>query len=143
MTASDADAHDDRRPIGFWIKRLDGRIDEVFDAALETEALSRRHWQVLHSLQRESATLAAVQESLLPFDADGHEVAAIVADLLARGWIAEETERLLVTAAGSRAHDRAAAEVAGVRERLMAAVTDEEYLATVDVLRRMSQALES
>jgi hypothetical protein len=35
------------RPIGWWLKHLDGLIEAAFDRALATERLSRRHWQTV------------------------------------------------------------------------------------------------
>lgn len=40
----------EKRPIGYWLKELDRLINERFDEDLAAGELSRRHWQMLHSL---------------------------------------------------------------------------------------------
>ncbi len=35
----------ERRPIGYWLKHLDGLIERAFEGALGTAGLTRRHWQ--------------------------------------------------------------------------------------------------
>ena len=41
---------DDERPIGWWVKRLDTLLEEALDSVVAGEGLTRRHWQLLHSL---------------------------------------------------------------------------------------------
>ncbi|HEU4909957.1 MAG TPA: hypothetical protein VFT17_13930, partial [Propionibacteriaceae bacterium] len=39
------------RPIGYWLKKLDGLIDAEFERQLGEASLSRRQWQVLSLIE--------------------------------------------------------------------------------------------
>jgi hypothetical protein len=39
---------EDRRPIGYWLKRLDGLIEQHFERTLAGEGVTRRQWQALN-----------------------------------------------------------------------------------------------
>jgi hypothetical protein len=43
---------ENRRPIGYWLKHLDRLIEDTFERTLSMEGLTRRHWQVLNTLER-------------------------------------------------------------------------------------------
>ena len=49
-----------RRPIGWWLKTADARIEQAFEDAFESQSITRREWQVLESVAR-----APVRESEL------------------------------------------------------------------------------
>ena len=40
----------DRRPIGYWLRVVDGLLTHEFAVALEAEGLSRRDWMLLNVL---------------------------------------------------------------------------------------------
>ncbi len=50
----------ERRPIGWWLKTADARIEQVFEDAFESQSITRREWQVL-----EPVSHAPVPESEL------------------------------------------------------------------------------
>ncbi len=37
----------ERRPIGWWLKTADARIEQAFEDAFEGQSITRREWQVL------------------------------------------------------------------------------------------------
>jgi DNA-binding MarR family transcriptional regulator len=126
---------DDERPIGWWVKRLDTLLEEALDSVVAGEGLTRRHWQVLHSLaegmDRESDVVAALAD----FAGDG---SAIVGDLAARGWVDRTgSGSLHLTAEGTAAHDRVSRAVERVRRHTADGLSRQEYERTVLVLRRM------
>jgi hypothetical protein len=41
---------EDRRPIGYWLKHLDGLIEAAFSRTLAGQGVTRRHWQALKTL---------------------------------------------------------------------------------------------
>lgn len=41
---------EDRRPIGYWLKHLDGLIEAAFSRTLAGQGVTRRHWQALKIL---------------------------------------------------------------------------------------------
>ncbi len=50
----------ERRPIGWWLRTADARIEQAFEDVFEGQSITRREWQVL-----ESAARAPVLESEL------------------------------------------------------------------------------
>lgn len=129
-------------PIGYWLKHLDRLIESDLDRVLAAESLGRRQWQVLNSLHSEPATLLQLDQRLLPFlDEDETTVGPEVEALRQRGWI-KGLVSLEPTQEGQRAHDVLLERVQQTRDRLTENIDDQEYLATVDVLKRMSANLE-
>lgn len=129
-------------PIGYWLKHLDRLIESDLDRVLAAESLDRRQWQVLNSLHTEPATLLQLDQRLLPFlDEDETTVGPEVEALRQRGWI-KGLVSLEPTPEGQRAHDVLLERVQQTRDRLTENIDDREYLATVDVLKRMSANLE-
>ena len=44
-------ADEESRPIGYWLKHLDGLLEQTFDHVLARNGVRRRHWQVLDTLR--------------------------------------------------------------------------------------------
>ncbi len=127
-----------QRPIGWWVKRLDALLEEVVDAAVAGEGLTRRHWQVLHSLAGGTEDEQALQAALRDF-AGAPELDAVLADLAGRGWVERpDRGRVRLTADGRAAHDRVSAAIGSVRRRVTDGVSAQEYERTVLVLSRMT-----
>lgn len=142
---------DRQRPIGFWLKLVDGLIEASFDEVLVAADVSRRHWQVLNLLAAGGgATLADLDASVAPFlSAAEPTVLPVVADLRTRGWLEHGPDALLsgallpsealrLSEAGRHAHARLHDAVAASRQRVTAGLTAEQYRATVDVLQQMA-----
>ena len=131
------------RPIGFWLKHLDGLIERIFDQVLGRRGLQRRHWQVLNIVHDGGADRAAVAEGLRPFWADGALSQREVVDGLAgRGWLRVDGEGYELTDTGRLAHADVLREVAEIRRRSLDGLTGEEYRAVLGTLERMSANLE-
>src|SRR6266496_4347010 len=99
------DAPGDRRPIGFWLKLVDGLIDAGFDALLGEQQFTRRHWQVLNLLSQKAATVAQIDAKLTPFLTAGEATTRpILDDLHRRGlveWVDGERASLTLRGAGT------------------------------------------
>jgi hypothetical protein len=133
-----------QRPIGYWLKHLDQLIDDTFDQTLGARQLTRRHWQVLNLLARQPADHAELRAALAPFllaDPDPDAETMVSADLIRRGWLADDDGLLRLTDTGLQAHEDLLTTVTATRRRTVAGITDAEYLATVDVLQRMAANL--
>ncbi len=131
---------DDERPIGWWVKRLDTLLEEALDSVVAGEGLTRRHWQVLHSLAGGVDQEADVVAALADFPGD---TGAVVLDLAARGWVDRTQDGALqLTAEGTAAHDRVSRAVGRVRRHTADGLSRQEYERTVLVLRRMVQNVE-
>ncbi|MEV0227904.1 MarR family transcriptional regulator [Nonomuraea sp. NPDC050786] len=112
------------KPIGHWLKHLDNLLEDAMEQALQTT--TRREWQVLNR---------AAQESTYTMPFSGVDEA--VERLTAKGWLADGK----LTDAGRAAHEQISEKVGHFRQQVLVGVSSQEYLATVDVLRRMSANL--
>jgi DNA-binding MarR family transcriptional regulator len=129
-----------RRPIGYWLKRIDHQLNTTFEHALATEGLTRRHWQVLNTVATGPTTRTELDTALAPFLADDpHGASRALDDLIARGWV---TETLSLTSEGRTGHASVSERTQQVRRSLMTGISDEEYVRTVDILEQMAHNLE-
>jgi DNA-binding MarR family transcriptional regulator len=135
---------EDRRPIGYWLKHLDGLIEENFERTLAGEGVTRRQWQALNTLHQRPSTQAELAEALQPFLVDDPGAdRRVIDELIVRGWVQQgEGNRLELTSAGVRAHAALLERIQATRQLLVRGVTQEEYLAVIDILRRMAKNLE-
>ncbi len=128
------------RPIGWWLKEADARLDAAFDAALEGKGVDRRGWQVLASLGRGPTPRAELVEALTSFDPPD-VVGRVIDELGSRGWIDDTADSLRLTQVGSDQHAGLAPLVDGVRGQVAAALSKEEYVVLVGLLSRLVAAL--
>ncbi|MFP3462974.1 MarR family transcriptional regulator [Arthrobacter globiformis] len=127
------------RPVGYWVKRLDGALEALLDATLAQLRLTRRQWQVLNTLSTGPATPTELGDALRPFSlADGtgaHE--RDMASLVQRQLVFLQDGLLALTAPGTALHAKANRLVEAAREDLTAGVGADEYAIAVSVLERM------
>jgi DNA-binding MarR family transcriptional regulator len=125
---------DDNKPIGWWLKEVDRLLEASFEQVLAADGLNRRQWQALNA----AAGPDSIATALAPFlTGDPAELAAVTDPLVARGWL--DGERL--TDEGRAALTALTEKVQLQRRRVTAGVSDEEYVATIGVLRQMAQNL--
>jgi DNA-binding MarR family transcriptional regulator len=130
-------------PIGYWLKRLDRAIDGALDSTLATEGLTRRHWQSINFLHQGPCEASALAEALRPFWGQGAiTLEEVLSDLERRGTVVSDRGRYALTAAGNATRAKIAERVDITRRRLVDGVAHQEYLATVEVLQRMTANLE-
>jgi DNA-binding MarR family transcriptional regulator len=124
-----------QRPIGWWVRRLDALLEQAVDSAVAGEGLTRRHWQVLHSLAERDSREGDLRATLADFPGD---VGAVVTDLVGLGWVQRSGDDVLtLTAEGQAGHDRVAAAVGRVRKHVADGLSAQEYERTILVLGRM------
>jgi len=135
----------DDKPIGYWLKHLDGPIESTFEQTLSDRGLTRRHWQVLNTLSTAPRTEAELAEALRPFWAeDAITLTDVLADLTARRWTdSARPDAYTLTPAGSDAHSAVAEQIGRTRRRLLDGLSPDDYRSTVRVLRQMSTNLET
>lgn len=130
------------RPIGFWVKTVDRLIDDQFAAAAGDVGLTRRQWQILNVLAQhpEGATREVVATAVAPFLHAGETIdehLAAIPELVTVG-----PDRLAITSAGRARLDQARQfSVQGLRERVAAGLTAEEYETTLRTLERIARNL--
>lgn len=133
-----------QRPIGWWLKHLDGLLEQALGEAIADLGLDRRRWQVLNVLRRGATTPAEIGVALAPFwDASDDEVEELLADLHERGWVERRDGTVLTTEAGESVRTLAAERVEVVRARSTEGITPEAYQTTMATLERMATNLTS
>lgn len=128
------------RPIGWWLKEADARLDAAFERSLAGRGVDRRGWQVLASLVRRPTRRSELVSSLAPFDSPD-EVEGVVAGLTARGWVEESAGLLRLTDDGEREQAALALLVEKVRQQVSAVLSQDEYATLVGLLKRLVAGL--
>ena len=136
MTGEQATA----RPLGWWLKEADARLDDAFDRTFAAVGRTRREWQVLSTLASGPTAAEDLVAALSSFASEG-EVAGMVDALTERGEVAATDRTLRLTAAGGRTHAELATLVADVRQRVSAALPQDDYVALVRLLARLVDGL--
>jgi DNA-binding MarR family transcriptional regulator len=138
------------RPIGYWLKKLNNLIDAEFERQLGEASLSRQQWQVLNLLADGPRSVPELESELAPFLRDAPEDLGEAQDLrhalsglVMRGWVDSMENIVILTESGQAQFELLKARVAELRQALTAGISAEEYQATIDVLSRMTENLES
>ena len=128
------------RPIGYWVKRLDGSLEALLNSRLSLLSLTRRQWQVLGALRLSPLTPAEVENVLRPFtSADaGNAQERDMAALVRRRLVFLLDGRLALTEAGTALYAEAAGLMEASRHDLTAGIGADEYAIAVSVLERMT-----
>jgi hypothetical protein len=133
----------ERKPIGYWLKELDRRIEQALDRALVGEGVTRRDWQVLNALDTEPTAREEVLDKLRPFW--GEDVVApdaVLDGLLDRGWaLLDANRRYALSPEGESARALLLERIAELRTAIADGVTPEQYNTTIDTLARMAENL--
>lgn len=124
-----------QRPLGYWLRLVDGLISREFATAFEGEGVTRRDWMLLNALTGD-------------IDAPG------LSERLARkggkrlrrleelGWAEEQGDGTwAVTDAGREAKERLGEAVSGIRSRVSDAVSPEDYATMVASLEGIARSL--
>lgn len=127
-----------RRHIGYWLVELDRLITERFDEDLAAGELSRRHWQILHSLSDGPQPSTELYAALDAFLADPAEWDAELAAVVARGLVVDEQGTLALTDSGREVHDQAWIRIGARRRKMAEGITDEQFAETMRVLEKMA-----
>ena len=125
------------RPMGYWIKEIDRRIEAALGRLLADEMLTRRHWQVLTTLAgEEEVTRAALDAALAPF---APTVRPELDDLIGRGWVTGRAAgAVALTAPGRVAHDRVAERVRSFRAQVTEGLTEQDHRTLLALLERVA-----
>ncbi len=129
----------ERRPIGWWLKTADARIEQAFEDVLQSQSITRREWQVLEPVSRAPVAESELLQKLEAFA--GAQDA--VDELRRRGLLANGVDGVLtLTDAGHVTHGRAAAGVATVRGAVSAALPGENYATLLRLLADLVDGLD-
>jgi hypothetical protein len=130
------------RPIGYWVKLVDRRLEDGLNAVLAEHGVTRRQWQVLNALEGGARDATAVVEALLPFADDAGTVRAELGRLVDAGRVSHgEAGHLEITPAGAALLVALTGDVDRFRERTSAGLTRDAYETTVATLERIAENL--
>src|SRR3546814_853949 len=135
MTTSDTspESPTPQRPLGFWLRTVDGLLDRAFAEALAKNDVSRRDWMLLNAVD---GTVDApwLIERLA-------RRSGRVRRLAERGWITETGDGWTLTDDGRAAKDRLGVAVEGIRERVAGAVSPDDFATTMTSLEAIAREL--
>jgi hypothetical protein len=114
----------DRRPLGSWLRTVDGLLTREFATALDAEGVSRRDWMLLNLLSGD-IDAPALSERLA-------RKGKRLRGLEERGWVEEHGDGTWsLTDLGRSEKDRIGVTVDGIRSRVVDAVGDAEAYAAL------------
>ncbi|MCH6230408.1 hypothetical protein MK786_06620 [Microbacterium sp. CFH 31415] len=129
-----ADIPTGRRPLGYWLRAVDGLLTSEFAAAFQNEGVTRRDWMMLNLLAGELDAPEAAER----LARKGKRLRRLE-DL---GWAEEQGDGTwALTDAGREAHARLGEVVSGIRSRVAGAVSDEEFATTLASLEAIAREL--
>jgi hypothetical protein len=127
------------QPIGYWSGEAYRRVVGRIRAELAVEDLTQPHWWTLNHVAGAPGEWSRTKlaERLLPFDDLGIDFGGVFDDLIARGWMREDAGSLTLTESGEAGRLRARDRNAHAHEQTHDGITTAEYVAALNVLRRM------
>jgi hypothetical protein len=128
------DTANDPRPLGYWLRVVDGLITREFAAAFDGEDISRRDWMLLNALSGD-VELPGFAERI----ARKGKRLRNLADL---GWVEESGDGTwTLTDEGRAAKERLSSIVDGIRSRVAGAVSPEDFATTMASLEAIAREL--
>lgn len=133
----------EQRPLGFWLRLVDGLINEQFDTMVEEHGVTRRQWQILNVLAEQPSTAAELNDALKPFFSQTADESSAehLDELLESGWVSNAGDRFSLTDLGRSSLASLGEVVDRNRQRITEGVSADEYDAALDVLQRMARNL--
>ncbi|MFG2603254.1 MarR family transcriptional regulator [Streptomyces sp. NPDC048514] len=127
------------QPIGAWSGAAYRQVVGALRAQLAVEDLTQPHWWTLNHVAGEPGrwSRATLTERLSTYDDLGIDFDGVFDDLLARGWIVEESGVMTSTEAGEAGRLRARERNLSVHEQMHEGVDPADFVTTINVLRRM------
>jgi hypothetical protein len=134
MTTENTQHTPPERPLGYWLRVVDGLISAEFATAFASEGVDRRDWMLLSVL--------AGDVDVPPFAAEFARRGKRLRRLDERGWAAEQSDGTwALTDEGRAAKDRLGAIVDGIRERVSGAVSPDDFATTMASLEAIAREL--
>ena len=128
------------RPIGWWLKEADARLEHAFDVRLRAHGVtSRRGWQVLASVARAPVVRTELVAELGNFQ-PAETIEQLIKELSEEGWLTEEAGRLRLTPSGEELHTALRAQALVIRNWVADALPGDDYQTLIELLRRLVAA---
>src|SRR6195952_828591 len=79
----------DQRPIGYWLRLVDGLIDDQFAATLDEHGVTRMQWQLMNVLARGQASVEMLDAAVKPFlsASTGETTLDHLTELIESAWV--------------------------------------------------------
>jgi hypothetical protein len=120
------------RPLGYWLRAVEHRLDHEFAAAFAQEGITRREWMILNVLD---GTVDA------PHLAERIQRGKKLRGLADRGWVEQADGAWRLTDAGREAKAHLGETVDGIRSRVAGAVDPDAFATTLASLEAIAREL--
>jgi DNA-binding MarR family transcriptional regulator len=129
-----------RRPVDFWLRLLDGLINEHFGKILDEHGVTRRQWEVMNLLSTGSASHDELAEALAPFHhgLQARTLTDELAELEDSGWLLRREQVYELTERGRTSYQRLEPVLRATDEEIARGISTEDYATMLDVLERMA-----
>lgn len=133
----------DPRPIGFWLRLVDGLINEQFSKTLDEHGVTRIQWQLLNVLAGGASTVTELDTAVRQFLVAEGDSTCIdhLTELIDSGWVDATETSYELTERGHGARDRLSNVVAGQRTEMAVGLSEAEYVTTVRTLELIARNL--
>ncbi|MFI0715022.1 MarR family winged helix-turn-helix transcriptional regulator [Streptomyces inhibens] len=134
----------EQRPLGYWLKYIDGAIETRFDRLFADDGLTRRGWQVLNTVSYGPITVAEIDETMAAF-LSGEEptMRPYVERFAELDWVrVTDADGLALTEEGKRTHQRVSEQAGTERVRMMECLSHEDFQILMDLLQRIATHLD-
>lgn len=134
----------EQRPLGYWLRAIDGSIEQRLGAVLTADGLNRRGWQVLNTVACGPLAVAEVDETMAAFlSTDEPTMRPYLDRLVELGWAGMADDgTVALTDEGSRAHHGISGRIGAERVRMMECLTPEELAVLMELLQRVAGHLD-
>ncbi|GAA3492017.1 MarR family winged helix-turn-helix transcriptional regulator [Streptomyces cremeus] len=134
-----ADADLASQPVAYWTGVASTTVKNLLRDSMARYDVTQPQWWVLSRVAAGPATREELVAGLAEVADNPYDISRVVDQLLHRGWLAADaTGGLSLTEAGTAGRAEIKALVTELRARVHEGVTDEEYVAALKVLRRMT-----
>ncbi|GLY19047.1 hypothetical protein LWF15_15415 [Kineosporia rhizophila] len=126
------------QPIGYWSRVAYQATVGRLRAELAVQQLTQPHWWTLNHVAGDPGkwTRTELAMRLQPFDDLGIELEDVFDDLIERDWL-EESDGFRLTALGEQELAKARERMSGAQQDTRSGISTEDYVTTINTLRRM------
>ena len=134
----------DRRPLGYWLRAIEGPLRHTMREAFASFGVTRREWRTLTTLHAAPSTAAEIEAALPARREHGHglhghrTLEQLLETFVNRGWATLDRGSYALTAEGERIHDAVLANVQKVRAQVTAGIPDADYATTMSTLEKVA-----
>ncbi|TDC86102.1 hypothetical protein E1193_00015 [Micromonospora sp. KC606] len=135
----------EQRPLGYWLRYIDGAIEESLGRLFAADGLNRRGWQVLNTISYDPITIAKLDETMAAFlSVDEPTMRPYVDRFVEWGWAhVADDGAVALTDEGRQAHQRVSEQSGALRVRMMECLSSEEHEALMELLQRLATHLDA